>query len=795
MSMSTSDAASKSALHVKIELYDRRALRLLLDHPDVRPECKAMLLKYPRPGADTREVGELTVRYKRAAKGETKDDGRVYADKGSQMMDLEVRAELSHKLYHDIDIVNAHPTLILSEARRENWACEKLAKYVEDRDGTLARIQEYYGVERPEAKRLCCLLMFGGGLKNWEVDCKATERDMPEMLALKREFKGLMRHVWEKYPKRTVFPPKSTDRDKMATNMSAWVCGHEYSTLMVMHAVAIEMGESPDVLIHDGMMIRKRPALDEERLSTVMRAMEARVLEKLGYEIKLVEKVMEPLRTLDMSKAMALEQKEAPADMLPPDVLVNDRYAARKLVELAGGRLKSVDGELYSYVRGLWSKDPHEVDKLIEEFADRMVIKQDGGKVMITYDYVGSSRLLNAMKSRLAVQCCDDGFFDRHHGSGLGKLLFEDGVYDFETDMFTPGFDDKLLMWYRIRRPYCASVSPDAKAFVLAVIDRMFPDEDWRSEGDRDCGEYDREAYKLHMLICLARALAGGYANGRRFHFMPGGSGAGKSLLIAILMAALDGYVGTFTANSLRLPGRGCGADPAARNRFLVDLAHRRIALSTEAEDSPGMLDSGLIKGISGNDPIPMRQLYKEARSIPLDCTMFVFVNDVPEVSNFDKSMADRVRTIEFKTAFVEVLSDPPIKHERLRDKTLQRRFETEVELQDAVIEILRDAYRHFKAHGHHEPKMVTAATKDWVGEDASFVSRFEKLYERSEDRDDFVSADDVRSAFLTKYDSKHSTKWISQSITREVSWAEYDRYCGAKAKGYVRGFRFIALK
>jgi phage/plasmid-associated DNA primase len=277
---------------------------------------------------------------------------------------------------------------------------------------------------------------------------------------------------------------------------------------------------------------------------------------------------------------------------------------------------------------------------------------------------------------------------------------------------------------------------------------------------------------------------------------MPGGSGAGKSLIIAILMAALSGYVGTFSANSLRLPGRGGGGkDAEARNRFLVDLAHRRIAMSTEAEDSPGMLDAGLIKGISGNDPIPMRQLYKEAKSIPLDSTFFVFVNDVPEVSSFDKSMADRVRTIEFRTAFVEVLSDPPVKHERLRDKTLQRRFENEVALKDAVVEILIDAYRHFKAHGHIEPKMVTAATKEWIGEDSSFAARFEKLYARSEDRKDYVTADDVRSAFLAKYDSKHSTKWISQSITREVAWAEYDKYCGGKEKGYVRGFRNVVLK
>jgi hypothetical protein len=299
-------------MHSKVELYDRNALRALLVHPGVRDECKKMLSKYPKPGSDTNPIGELKVQYRRAIGGDEKDDGRVYADKGSQGMDVEVRAELCHKYYHDIDIVNAHPTLILWHARKEGWACDRLASYVMDRDATLARVKEYYNVERAEAKQLFCCLMFGGGLKKWEETNGCERHNMPELVELKKEFKGLMQRVWEKYPKRDTFANGATEHDKMATNMSAWVCGHEYATLMVMHSVAQEMGESPDVLIHDGMMIRKRPALDRERLDEVMRAMEARVKERLGYDISLVEKPM--LRTLDIVIQTGAPQQGAKQD-------------------------------------------------------------------------------------------------------------------------------------------------------------------------------------------------------------------------------------------------------------------------------------------------------------------------------------------------------------------------------------------------------------------------------------------------------------------------------------------------
>jgi Virulence-associated protein E len=312
----------KEVLHLKMELYDRLALRALLKHPGVRDECKALLAKYPKPGMDTSSTGQMEVKYRRAAMGDEKDDGRVYASRGSQGLDVEVRAELCHRFYHDLDMANAHPTLILWHARKEGWPCDRLAAYVDDRTATLARVKEYYNVERAEAKQLFCVLMFGGGLKKWEETNGCERHDMPELLALKREFKGLMDRVWDKYPKRDTFERGATLHDKKATNMSAWVCGHEYATLMVMHSVALEMGESPDVLIHDGLMIRKRPALDEARLGEVMRAMEARVKERLGYDIQLVEKKMEPLRTLDLDLTPGA----------PPDASGDVAYLAAKAV-------------------------------------------------------------------------------------------------------------------------------------------------------------------------------------------------------------------------------------------------------------------------------------------------------------------------------------------------------------------------------------------------------------------------------------------------------------------------------
>jgi phage/plasmid-associated DNA primase len=274
---------------------------------------------------------------------------------------------------------------------------------------------------------------------------------------------------------------------------------------------------------------------------------------------------------------------------------------------------------------------------------------------------------------------------------------------------------------------------------------------------------------------------------------VPGGSGAGKSFLIAILMIALGAYVGSSSLSSLKVPPGGKGDTTARRYEFLVALVHCRLALSSEVEDTPGKLDAGIIKAVSGNDVMVMRASYGKEIRTTLDCTFFAFVNDVPEVSSFDASMAERVRTIEFRTSFVLNLSDPPKPNERLRDAALVDRFKLDPTYSDALVHILLDAYADMLANGDDEPAMVKAATADWVGEDASFINRFDKLYQQTDDRDSYVSTDDIRKAFAREFGATHSTKWIKIAMA-SVPWAEYDKKIRRPDGGYARGFRNVRL-
>jgi hypothetical protein len=196
-------------------------LSALLACPAIPEEVREKLRRdYPRPsGKGGKDIGELTVKYYHGSAASEKS--RVYADKGYQGLKSEARSALGRRFYHDIDMENAQPRLILKHAVDRGWKCECLARYIADREPTLARVMAFYGVERKAAKLLVNRIMFGGGLAKWEVINECELKGMPEMVAFHREFKGIRESVWDAFRKGD-FPEKESRHDKLSANMSAW---------------------------------------------------------------------------------------------------------------------------------------------------------------------------------------------------------------------------------------------------------------------------------------------------------------------------------------------------------------------------------------------------------------------------------------------------------------------------------------------------------------------------------------------------------------------------------------------
>ena len=211
----------------------------------------------------------------------------------------------------DIDIANCHPVLVLQLVHGR--CAPNLRRYVEEREGTLREIRDYYECDRCAAKVLVLRLLNGGSPgemgRGWLNDADVglsraiklkvlehghspyIQRLQPELLklrdviiALKPEVHAEMTRMCEEHPGRWV---RTRDhqyvKDKKWSMFSWALTSFEDEILSVLTDLfgPANVGS----LLFDGLLVKKGVDLDLTRAESV-------VLEKTGLDIRLVEKPM-----------------------------------------------------------------------------------------------------------------------------------------------------------------------------------------------------------------------------------------------------------------------------------------------------------------------------------------------------------------------------------------------------------------------------------------------------------------------------------------------------------------------
>ena len=142
-----------------------------------------------RDGEEAPDIRKITTTYhKRRVIGR-----RTASYPSMQNCPKGLRKRLVKRFYHDIDMVNCHPTLMVQVALKMGVPPEEietLVEYVhgeEDEDGRngreriLHRIMTHFGVSREWAKEAPLRVLNGGSIQKWIADAKCTRgRDEPQ---------------------------------------------------------------------------------------------------------------------------------------------------------------------------------------------------------------------------------------------------------------------------------------------------------------------------------------------------------------------------------------------------------------------------------------------------------------------------------------------------------------------------------------------------------------------------------------------------------------------------------------
>lgn len=219
-------------------------------------------------------------------------NGRVFGP-GLQRAPGWVRRLCSHKYYHDVDIVNCFPVLLLQLQEKVGVTIDpvNLRRYVAEREAVLAEdMAQIPGLTRKEAKSQYLKVMFGSN----ELQYKTSF-----LLQYKNEIEYIREHLWhmsEYRPMKDYAESNRREQPNVKSSFLSLVITTVERTIVETAMRRMEeddIGYKVDTYVFDGFMVRKKPSVDEIP-AHCFELLKSAVEEKTGYSVSFIEKSLKP---------------------------------------------------------------------------------------------------------------------------------------------------------------------------------------------------------------------------------------------------------------------------------------------------------------------------------------------------------------------------------------------------------------------------------------------------------------------------------------------------------------------
>lgn len=269
-----------SLLFSAVQIFSRRSIGYLWDKKaELDPGQASLVNSIYNNKKKGGSIGsaEQKITYKLSGKAAGKlGYGRLYGTKGSfETLEKECRGTICKEYYHDIDIVNCHPVLLLQFAKSKYSAdLPEVEKYVIHRESYLKNVMAENAVTRDEAKQAIISVLYGGS-------CNQKSY----LYELSLEVRGFSKKLFS-CPEYADLAKVCKGEDNVYGTFMAFVLQTEERHCMIAMKEHLEAQRwSVDVLCYDGVMIRKREGHVPDLPSC-----ERAIMHKTGYTINLVSK-------------------------------------------------------------------------------------------------------------------------------------------------------------------------------------------------------------------------------------------------------------------------------------------------------------------------------------------------------------------------------------------------------------------------------------------------------------------------------------------------------------------------
>lgn len=271
----------------------------------------------------------------------------------------------------------------------------------------------------------------------------------------------------------------------------------------------------------------------------------------------------------------------------------------------------------------------------------------------------------------------------------------------------------------------------------------------------------------------------------QKLAFFHGGGANGKSVLVDLMARMMGDYSASARIESLTGKNKKSGSDSQPD---LMPLIAARFVRTSEPEEGE-RLQEGLIKALTGGEPMMIRALYADFVTFMPQFKLTISGNHLPDIRGGDDGIWRRLMLVQFPVQIPE--------HKRIPKDELDAILWAE---RSGILNWLVDGLLAYLEMGLAEPQEVLAATKgyrqdsDPIGTfltDATVVTGHEA---------DFMTSKELIDAFNYWIEERDGARWGNRTVSlRLKSKAESWRHpetgkMYAPGKSGVTGYRGIRL-
>lgn len=231
--------------------------------------------------------------------------------------------------------------------------------------------------------------------------------------------------------------------------------------------------------------------------------------------------------------------------------------------------------------------------------------------------------------------------------------------------------------------------------------------------------------------------------------FFYGGGGNGKSLLVDLIARIMGDYASTAKIETLTGRNRRGGGDATPD---LIPLVGARMVRASEPEEGE-KLQEGLIKELTGGEPILVRALNKDFFEIKPHFKLIISGNHKPDIRGLDDGIWRRVLLVPFDVQIPKAERDP-----RLGEKLWAER--------SGILNWLIEGLLDYLEGGLREPSAVLDATREYREQSDPIGLFLDTACVVTGDPSDSLPTKDLVLAFNFWMDQRGEGQWKDRTIS-----------------------------